>query len=883
MKVPLNITGRTQRTNMPIAEASSQGITPQAFGAGIGQAIEGLGLNVQKVETTLKAKNDQTAKFQAMQSLTAFETQVAQNLQELKRNADPTGAGFLRQADEAYSREEKAFLESSVPPELREEFKARTAEVRQRVVADSLNFEYAVGDAHYKQGISDTLNKAQTEVANDPTSTDKWRQRIIETVDATDLPDIEKENIKRQANISLLKAEYNTGIRDAQINAQSTPGGVAGSFVNKIIGAESGGNTNAKNPNSSAEGLGQFIDSTWVQMMRKYHPEIGGSNDDLIAMKRDPVLGREMTQRYAEENQAKLQAAGIVPTEGGLYLMHFLGPGATKVLSADPSTPVNQVVSSSAIAANGAVFKNIQTVGDLIAWSDKKMGSAPGATAAVTSIMTNPRYEDIPYEDKILIQNDALQQAKASMLAQQQAAKAQQEAQFNTLLNGLNDGVVGAAAIDAARQAGWLTDYDQINKAQDVYKQRNETVNLAGQGYAKMGMGGIFDPTDDKDKKMLNAMVGADGLKALGTGDGAYFTNQVLPIVTKAQDIPTDVMGTLTGMARSNNQSQALFALDALAQLRETSPKAFDARTDSKLASDVDFYNARKDLYPADQLMQLINPNVSQAERQVQASLREEAKQLLMNKTDKIPDGRTMALEVAGDLGTLSAKPGAINVLEAEFSTLFTDAYARYGTVEGATKAATEQLKRTWAPTSVGNGVLMKFPPEKVGYQPIMGTFDWINDEIRKETGQKNNRFELYSDSQTEAEFNAWKGNPSAPPASYRLITFDDNGVPREARLPDGSIRRMNFIAPAEAKAKEAVIYDYAAERRAQLSIITDYANARHQAAMTGQDLPPEMEQSYEAAKKRLEELDSPANDPNVTPEAVEEATRVMGAGLGVF
>lgn len=38
--------------------------------------------------------------------------------------------------------------------------------------------------------------------------------------------------------------------------------------VDRMIGAESAGKADAKNPLSSAEGLGQFIDSTWLAMVK---------------------------------------------------------------------------------------------------------------------------------------------------------------------------------------------------------------------------------------------------------------------------------------------------------------------------------------------------------------------------------------------------------------------------------------------------------------------------------------------------------------------------------------------------------------------------------------------------------------------------------------
>lgn len=152
------------------------------------------------------------------------------------------------------------------------------------------------------------------------------------------------------------------------------------STVDSIIGVESGGNPNARNPRSSASGLGQFIDSTWVSMIQKHRPDLaqGKSRDELIALKSDPDLSREMTAAYAADNGQILAGAGLPVTPGTTYLAHFAGPqGAVKVLQADPAAPVSSVLGEAAVKANP--FLQGMTVGGLQSWADKKMGGQAAA------------------------------------------------------------------------------------------------------------------------------------------------------------------------------------------------------------------------------------------------------------------------------------------------------------------------------------------------------------------------------------------------------------------------------------------------------------------------------------------------------------------------
>ncbi|MBB4342152.1 lysozyme family protein [Rhizobium leguminosarum] len=163
-------------------------------------------------------------------------------------------------------------------------------------------------------------------------------------------------------------------------------GNVGGGVVEKIVHVESGGNDNAQNPTSSAGGAGQFIDSTWLSMVRKYRPDVaaGKSAEELIALKKDGNLSREMTGRYAEENATFLRNQGIQTTDGNVYLAHFLGPrGAAQVLKADPNASVASIIGQDAVNANS--FLQGKTVADLQAWADKKMGGS-----GVTSPSVDP-------------------------------------------------------------------------------------------------------------------------------------------------------------------------------------------------------------------------------------------------------------------------------------------------------------------------------------------------------------------------------------------------------------------------------------------------------------------------------------------------------------
>jgi len=104
----------------------------------------------------------------------------------------------------------------------------------------------------------------------------------------------------------------------------------ASPLAEKIKTAESGGNPNAKNPNSSASGLYQFTDSTWRSAVDKWGRRHGIKYGD----KNNPQAQEMLMQQLTQDNARILQNKGIEPSDGNLYFAHFMGaPAASKAIN----------------------------------------------------------------------------------------------------------------------------------------------------------------------------------------------------------------------------------------------------------------------------------------------------------------------------------------------------------------------------------------------------------------------------------------------------------------------------------------------------------------------------------------------------------------------
>jgi hypothetical protein len=153
--------------------------------------------------------------------------------------------------------------------------------------------------------------------------------------------------------------------------------------VERIIDAESNGCPNAKNARSSATGAGQFLDQTWLWLIRVHRPELArGSEKEALELRRDPRLAREITMRLAEHNASLLRARGLPVTPGTLYLSHFAGGAGAVALLAAPGNADAAAIMASADATgrttrakivNANPFLQSFTVTDLKNWADRKM------------------------------------------------------------------------------------------------------------------------------------------------------------------------------------------------------------------------------------------------------------------------------------------------------------------------------------------------------------------------------------------------------------------------------------------------------------------------------------------------------------------------------
>jgi len=257
--------------------------------------------------------------------------------------------------------------------------------------------------------------------------------------------------------------------------------GAIGGFVDRVVGAESGGDTNARNSRSTATGLGQFIESTWLKLFREHFPDRAAtmSREMILALRTDAETSRTLIEAYARENAALLQKAGVSVNEAALQLAHFLGPqGAINVLKAAPGTPVADVLSAGAIKANPEILGGGATVDDVRGYAERRAGL--NTVLARENEIRQEQRDLIRETMAALAEETAGISAETAMLGASNAER-ERERVIRETLNELQrqgvtitDEVRAAVVAEADARYGAVAAYDAATEAAERLRQKQE-------------------------------------------------------------------------------------------------------------------------------------------------------------------------------------------------------------------------------------------------------------------------------------------------------------------------------------------------------------------------------------------------------------------------
>jgi hypothetical protein len=795
-RIPLQVGGRGLDTGSVVQYPS---------GSPVGAAIAGFGADLQNVASRLQQKQEQKDNFDLSIRENEFAADLARVEDEAVKNAAVDGSGLhdgvygqidpvTKQAVKpgAFDKVFDSYLER-IPESKRAEFQAKRDVYRLRGSARMAQQQYASEQAYYKVEIQKTQNDITTAMAmadpNDDGTFESFKKQGLDIIDKSGLPALEKdvarENWLANADETLFKTKLSKDPEFAQ-NARAAlglaPPAAAGDAVtgtvNKIIGVESGGNADAKNPRSTASGLGQFTNSTWIATIDKHRPDMANlSRSQKLALKSDPDLGRAMTVALTQDNAEALARSGAPITEGNLYLAHFAGVyGAQNVLRAADDRPIVQVLGPAAVDANP--FLKGKTVGWLKNWANEKMGQAKGGSPAA-----DPRFANIPLDRRLVLAN----QADVQVNEQRTTAVAMQKAEYASYKDSLELQVVQGQIRDEQliSRDTVLNDGDKATLIRSYRSQNESNLQVQADLTALAGEQLRLDPYDSKDKTRADNLYSA-AKKNLTEEQASAVAST---IIQQTGVIPQPVMNDIRKGLSSTALPDVVAAAQAAQRIASYDPAVL-ARRDGgadvqKAAEQFEFYTRTIGMDASQAAQRLIDARDPAKIREREAILSaKETKDYLKDKASpsKVRDiFDPGALGFDPKLGNNEAQAAAIS---SEYQGILQESLLDTGgdktLAEGLAK---QRFQRLYGPSTLqlgGSNVIMRLPPEKTYPVGADGTHSWLKSqaiEALKAEGIEAEDVFLQPDLDTDRDF----FNGKAP--RYQLF-YQKNGMMERFHLP---------------------------------------------------------------------------------------------------
>ena len=532
-----------------------------------------------------------------------------------------------------------------------------------------------------------------------------------------------------------------------------------------IAEKESNFNSSAKNKDSNASGLFQFIPETGKTFGL---PE----NAANATVEQQSEAGAKFTAFNAA---ALRRALNRDPTPGEIYLAHFLGDKrALQVLRSEPNAKLSDILPAEYLDKNK--FMKGWDVNRLTTWAQQDMSSR--MKKLVSSGMMEGR--DINDTDSLSISTAVQLNGRIDNEIEKQkrvASVDKAEAYERSIIDmsaGLSKPfsryeIESDQAIGESHRNALLRQYDHAiasyRKADEAWKKFQDP------------NGGAFNPYDKSDKDSVDAV-----FMKLGSDEKA-----LKAVVDRTGMLPTQIAKKIRGDLHSSDPARVQGALTLAANLISSRPTLFDAADGGieieKAASEFRHRVDNTGATAEEAVKHFILSQTPEYKARVSAKIKSEDLNEVVKKNIAVGDIGSAFDESPLGLAfnpNTGFNPEQRSVMFKDYESLFREEYAKSGDVNNAKSEALRQLKKVWGVSRInGTATVMRYSPEAA---PIM--FDIENaselignqlvSDVKAESGKDVKSSNIRLDPIPGKTAAAYKSGQSVP---YNVSWVDENGA----------------------------------------------------------------------------------------------------------
>jgi GH24 family phage-related lysozyme (muramidase) len=869
----------------------------RAFGGAVsqaGQTMADIKLARERMDAEFGLRRERMAmemqEFRTDQEFRRFGDDMSLDFAKVQQEIDPSGEGFTDNVSSQFNAKAEQFLKT-VPEAMRPKFAELVKTSREQWINKAAAAEIDQRNTWYREGIVKAQEGLQTQVFNDPELFEAAKQDGYRAIDASGLPQAEKQALREAWDETLSITVGERQVRDAEESPETAATAADRLGVPGAVGrTENGGD--------AASVLREFEGFRATPYWDVNGHRVGYGSDTVTKADGTVVRvtkGMRISRADGERDLARRvkEFEATARRQVGAREWGALPPNAQAALVSIgynygqlPANVVNAVKTGNLAAVANAVEARASDNGG--ANRSRRMkeaaiirgGVIEGNEPDLSGDGMDSRYEGLSLEKRLEIFDKTMAAAQRGQTKIDAQVAAAYDAHKGSLELGIETGDVSSERTILSDQI--LTDAHKADLLKTLRTKQEDSMATA-EAIRLFQAGELrVDPYDTEGKK---------------TVDNVYdvMTKSVPPeqlqgateeLVRQTGTVPRQALSVIRQGLTSTNVQEVAEAAEQASRIARVDPAAFERRDGGKGAKDAatayDHYVNNVGLTKEDAAKRLMDARDPEKVKARAALMDSKPVKDWIKK--QATEGNVAAIFAPGwavdpELGendlTVAARVGEYQEILQE------SLFDAGGDQDLAKQYAAERFQRLYRMSSMTQagekGILSRLPPEATYNPAADGTHDYIRQqaiETMRAEGVEVHQIYLEPYAETEADFNAdrparyevwYRETAGGNLERYNLPFFADEDVQRaadaEARrtgLEESEARRQeNMRAEEERRARQSGA-DVAAERALSETVGPDWMKARAAEGARERTMmqpTPTETQDQEARRLKAEEL----------------------------